>query len=282
MNNFQGELTDISAIKEALGHTRKSSYMGCSPVGSRPPWKLWIIIVIGYKVISAIQLLKGFRHDVVEALPRAHPQIGCAPVRSQTYWKFRTSTIKGYLVTREFRLLEGSRPVFLFYPKYRLVHPENYLFVLSMKIFSGSKYPKMNLFNFEKRSTGPDSSSLMLVKHFCGLKLRYTSLRKEVGDAFVSYVTILPLETSPWFQHHLSSNSALDQVVRKGHLCVDTTMYMSSIQYNVKLLLKLLQNSNSNSKQLPTERLIYFVCSRNACWACWAGGLVGKKHSMYC
>ena len=28
-----------------------------------------------------------------------------------------------------------------FSPKYRLVHPENYLFLLSKKMFSGSNYP---------------------------------------------------------------------------------------------------------------------------------------------
>ena len=44
-------------------------------------------------------------------------------------------------------------PVVLFQPKYRLAHPENYLFSLSKKIFSGSKYPKNILFIFENRST---------------------------------------------------------------------------------------------------------------------------------
>ena len=44
--------------------------------------------------------------------------------------------------------------VLLFKPKYRLGHPENYLFLLSKKIFSGSKHPKNKLFDFENRSTG--------------------------------------------------------------------------------------------------------------------------------
>ena len=44
-------------------------------------------------------------------------------------------------------------PVLPFWPNYRLGHPENYLFSLSKKIFSGSKYPKIKLFNFEKGST---------------------------------------------------------------------------------------------------------------------------------
>ena len=45
------------------------------------------------------------------------------------------------------------QPMLLFQPKYRLGHPENYLFSLFKKIFSGSKYPKNILFNFEKRCT---------------------------------------------------------------------------------------------------------------------------------
>ena len=46
-----------------------------------------------------------------------------------------------------------STPAKFFSPKYRLGHPENYLCLLSKKIFSGSKYPKNILFNFEKGST---------------------------------------------------------------------------------------------------------------------------------
>ena len=44
-------------------------------------------------------------------------------------------------------------PVVKFWPNYRSTHPENYLFSLSKKFFSGSKHPKNSLFNFEKRST---------------------------------------------------------------------------------------------------------------------------------
>ena len=49
---------------------------------------------------------------------------------------------------------EWSLSVLLFWPNYRLGHPENNLFSLSNKIFSGSKYLKIKLFNFEKGSTG--------------------------------------------------------------------------------------------------------------------------------
>ena len=44
-----------------------------------------------------------------------------------------------------------------FKPKYRLAHPENYLFSLSKKNFSGWKYPKKYIFYFGKGSTAEDS-----------------------------------------------------------------------------------------------------------------------------
>ena len=47
----------------------------------------------------------------------------------------------------------ASVSVLPFSPKYRLAQPGNYLFSLSKKIFSGSKYPKSILFSFEKGST---------------------------------------------------------------------------------------------------------------------------------
>ena len=49
------------------------------------------------------------------------------------------------------------RPVFPFLPKYRLGHPENYLFLLSKNRYTGSKYPKINKFNFEKNFNGAGS-----------------------------------------------------------------------------------------------------------------------------
>ena len=53
-------------------------------------------------------------------------------------------------------LLNGdmSGPVIFLQPEYQSGHPENYLFSLSKKIFSGSKYPKNSFFNFEKGRTG--------------------------------------------------------------------------------------------------------------------------------
>ena len=46
-----------------------------------------------------------------------------------------------------------SLPVLPFQPKYRLGHPEIFLFLLSKKVLTGSKYPKNRLFSFEKNFT---------------------------------------------------------------------------------------------------------------------------------
>ena len=40
-----------------------------------------------------------------------------------------------------------------FQPKYRLGHPENYLFLLSKRVLLGSKYPKKYFINFENNFT---------------------------------------------------------------------------------------------------------------------------------
>ena len=42
-------------------------------------------------------------------------------------------------------------PVMCFKPKYRLGHPENYLFLLSQRILLGSKYPKKYFILFWKK-----------------------------------------------------------------------------------------------------------------------------------
>ena len=66
--------------------------------------------------------------------------------------------------------LHWIRAVVIFWPKYRLAHPENDLFSLSNNIFSGSKYPKNISFNFEKRSTGseyPKMFYFILKKKHC-------------------------------------------------------------------------------------------------------------------
>ena len=45
--------------------------------------------------------------------------------------------------------------------------PENYLFLLSKKIFSGSKYPKNVLFYFEKKSTAENTTEHRRLHLFC-------------------------------------------------------------------------------------------------------------------
>ena len=62
---------------------------------------------------------------------------------------------------------DGQSPqraaVLLFKPTCRLSHPGNYLFLLSKKILSGSKYPEYILFYFENRST--DQQCLCVQKY---------------------------------------------------------------------------------------------------------------------
>ena len=57
----------------------------------------------------------------------------------------------------------------LFWPRHRLGHHENYLFSLSKKIFTRSKYPKVILFNFENRSTVHWSTLLISLYHLVDL-----------------------------------------------------------------------------------------------------------------
>ena len=45
-----------------------------------------------------------------------------------------------------------------FWPKYRLGHPGNYLFLFSKNMLVRSKYPKIYWFNFEKSFTGEQSN----------------------------------------------------------------------------------------------------------------------------
>ena len=62
----------------------------------------------------------------------------------------------GYVLLRCTMALCGA--VLLLLPKYRLALPENYLFSLSIKNNSGSRYPKKILFNSENRSTAAELS----------------------------------------------------------------------------------------------------------------------------
>ena len=67
------------------------------------------------------------------------------------------------------RVLSSSdryAPAIFYYPKYRIGHPENYLFSLSKKIFSGPKYPTNILRNFDNRSIGTHHTSRSSVSVF--------------------------------------------------------------------------------------------------------------------
>ena len=56
----------------------------------------------------------------------------------------------------------AKRPVVLFKPKHRLDHPRNLLISLSRKIFSGSKYPKINiLFDFKTEAVSARAAAIL-------------------------------------------------------------------------------------------------------------------------
>ena len=74
-------------------------------------------------------------------------------------------------------------------PKHRLGHPENHLFLLSKKLFIGSKYPKNKLFNFEKNFTAcfPDQIThfwniLILLKLICIIIVIIIVINNFPGD----------------------------------------------------------------------------------------------------
>ena len=81
----------------------------------------------------------------------------------------------------------AQAPVLLFWPKYRLAHPEIYLFSLPV-FFSGSKYPKNILFTFENRSTDEHGNSRArgrrTVEASCYTETR--TLLCEMGDMLTS------------------------------------------------------------------------------------------------
>ena len=73
--------------------------------------------------------------------------------------------LREFLGMQTLELKSGT--VVIFGPKYQSTHPENYLFSLSKKIFSGSKYPKNSFFNFEKRSTGLEADHKCCILPVC-------------------------------------------------------------------------------------------------------------------
>ena len=99
--------------------------------------------------------------------PHVRQSYGCAPghqvllkrdkVLVTLYFLAHTPTLRAmevqHMIPNKASMRLAFSAVLPFLPNYRLAHPENYLFLLSKKIFSGSKYPKIILFNFEKGST---------------------------------------------------------------------------------------------------------------------------------
>ena len=70
---------------------------------------------------------------------------------SKPYQKSAT-TRKGILTAVRALFWHNPESVKFFKPKYSLCHPKNYLFILSKKVFLGSKYPKNTQFDSEKTS----------------------------------------------------------------------------------------------------------------------------------
>ena len=82
----------------------------------------------------------------------------CCCTRSTAVW---------YTIQSSALAPQTSQPVLPFQPKYSLGHPEKYLFLLSTNVFSGPKYPKNKLINFETNFTDYSDSH---TPHTC----RYT------------------------------------------------------------------------------------------------------------
>ena len=75
----------------------------------------------------------------------------------RTTWPLKNHTRTIFIsMTSEMQRNNKWGSLLLFKPKYRSGHTENYLFSLSKNIFSGWKYPKNILFEFENRSTDED------------------------------------------------------------------------------------------------------------------------------
>ena len=79
----------------------------------------------------------GWMHESATELQRR-----CWHGNNRSVWLGRSDSSDwgGHKILR--RRPSGADPVKFFQPKYRLGHPENYLFLLSKNIFLGWKYPR--------------------------------------------------------------------------------------------------------------------------------------------
>ena len=76
-----------------------------------------------------------------------------------------------------------------FQPKYCLRHPENYLFLLSKNIFTGSKYSKNKLYNFEKHFTDYNMRYIFIVSQ-CSWRNKNVSQRLWRWSVFEVSTTV--------------------------------------------------------------------------------------------
>ena len=112
------------------------------------------------KIYFLIIKINNFRGDLSDIfrLKRQHwssPLHRVARVGVHHVWRM---CVASFITPRHAKhaCAQLADPVVIFWPNsliYRSTHPENYIFSLSKKTFSGSKYPTNSLFNFEKRST---------------------------------------------------------------------------------------------------------------------------------
>ena len=111
--------------------------------------------------------------------------------------------------------------------KYRLGHPENYLFTLSKKLFSGSKYLKNILFYFENRSTADDQLMKLSVSLALAQSTRISVQEKQVID-IVMETRDLPIELGKSGKVLLSSEK-LAQVI--GSVFLQKTALNLQVQF---------------------------------------------------
>ena len=110
--------------------------------------------------------------------------------------------------------------------------PRIYLFSLSKKIFSGSKYPKTILFNFEKRSTGTgpfSRASVRRVPRCTGIQVRAMSDTDTISYLTRTTVPVISDEslrtqiselTKPPHHPKWSFAGACSALCRTGTRCV--------------------------------------------------------------
>ena len=143
MNNFCGDLSDTSATTATLNYahaklqdSRKCFYFSRYIVQFTPKIIYFESTIVFVGADDPGHMSFGFENKITD---------------SQAWWT-----------------------VLPFRPNDRLAHPENYLFLLSRKIFSWSKYPINILFNFEKGSTGDELWFVILdAVHFLHVLVRF-------------------------------------------------------------------------------------------------------------